>query len=125
MLSAIHADEVSFVFCADMKMNNIVLDLQNHASSHPCCYCDVSKDHLDTCGNLRTFGSLKQNHLDFVQSSSKKAKHFCNVVNVSLIDGPDDSHVLDVVPPCELHILLGVTNKLYSELEKVYEKASA
>ena len=34
-------------FSCDFKMQNIVLGLGSHASSHPCSYCNKHKDHFN------------------------------------------------------------------------------
>ena len=106
-----------------MKLINILLGLQNHSCTHPCCYCDIDKDNLDKKGTQRTFASLVDLFYDYRDANAKKedAAKYGNVIHVPLIEAIDgNTPVIEIIPPPELHLLLGPTNKMYSSLEKVW-----
>ncbi len=56
---------------------------------------------------------------------SIKAQKFKNCISFPLLCGDDDAKVLDVVPPPELHLLLGITNKIFDELNSAWGKDKA
>ena len=76
---------------------------------------------------LRTFGMMRQDataYLNLVEQigpekAKAKANDFFDQVNLPLIHGEDDQLVLDVVDLSELHLFLGVTNKLFDSLYKI------
>ena len=63
-------------------------------------------------GDLRTFGRLVECNEQYTKAGSKERdmKKFFNVVNPPLINAEEDQVVGDVVPPPELHLLMGATN---------------
>ena len=46
-------------------------------------------------------------------------------VAVPLIDYEDETLVIDFIPPMELHLMLGIVNRLYDHLDKALEKSGA
>ena len=50
----------------------------------------------------------------------KNAQKHANVINSPLIKAPDETHVLDVFPPAQLHMFMGATNSPIDLLIKVY-----
>ena len=113
-------DYSSCTIASDLKLLNILLGLMSHSSLHPCCWCDTDKYHLHLKGNQRTLGSLNKMYREFRDAhvSSDKAKQFGNVVHPPLIQGDDATPVIHVIPPPELHLMLGPVNHLYDELSK-------
>ena len=114
--------------CYDLKVANLLAGIQCHASAHPCQYCD-SKAPLEKNGNLRTLGELKTLSEKFARAKGKekKASNFKNCVNAPLLLGQDSDTVLSLVPPPQLHIMLGICNKVIDELnghfknDEIYE----
>ena len=115
----------SCTIASDLKLLNIILGLMSHSSLHPCCWCESDKYHLHEKGVQRTLGSLNQLYRDFRDSfvSNDKAKHFGNVTHPPLIQGDDATPVIHVIPPPELHLMLGPVNHLYNELSKVWAQS--
>ena len=65
---------------------------------------------------------VKENVIKFKEQKAKapntNAKPFKSCINEPLSKAKDDKDLLlRCIPPCELHLLLRVTNKLYKELE--------
>ena len=74
-------------------------------------------------GQPRTLGSIRCSHqrrqtdsLD--RGRTQPAKEYDNCVHMPLLPGADDVLVLDVLPPMELHLLLGTVNRLVDHLEQ-------
>ena len=67
-------------------------------------------------GELRTFGSLEQ--LEAAGSKMKAMQKFKNVIHPSLLKRDPGNSVLSVVPPPELHLLMGAVNW---GLEQLYD----
>jgi hypothetical protein len=53
------------------------------------------------------------------------AKSFYNCIHPPLIAGDDSDTILSKIPPPELHIMLGVTNKIFDELNCKWEENKA
>ena len=116
----------SFTIATDLKLCNILLGLMSHSSMHPCCWCDIDKHNLDKKGTQRTFASLSNLFWDYfgAQGTKANAKNYGNAIHPSIIGEMDDSTpVLTIVPPPELHLLLGPVNHLYNEINKVWPQS--
>ena len=116
-----------WVLVGDLKVINLVLGLQSHGSMHPCAYCnwrrggaENSMDHLEH----RTFEGIKANsdayrarYADPSAASSRRHLHDFFNCEFCPIDGifPSSGRVIDFIPLSELHLLLGVVNKLFDE----------
>ena len=120
LLGHLAIQKIRFVFTSDLKSANIICGIQSHSSKHPCCFCEVDCDHLLFCGEFRTFGSIRSNAQQFKLSKSKSAQAFLNCTNDPLLPESDDTKVIDVIAPPELHLLLGIVNHLFSTLSKVW-----
>lgn len=111
-----------------MKVANILCGIQSHASSHPCCWCDIDSGNLQSKGKQRTLESFRTQFQLFrshSRGSKLQAKKYVNVVNEPLIQADDDSKaVLELIPPMELHLMLGVVNRLFKALLRVWQGAS-
>ena len=123
--SLVGCGDVKLFVACDLKMVNILYGLQAHSSSHPCAWCDIDAQNLEDAGTLRTLGSLRESFQAFRQSGGvlAKAKLTSNVVHNPIISGPNDKLILDIIPPPELHLLLGVVNLLYKMLKGVWSEA--
>ena len=114
--------QYKFTIATDMKLINILLGLQYHSCTHPCCWCDIDHNNLHKKDNLRTFASLINLFYDFKDADASKedAAKFGNVIHLLLIESLNkDAFLYEKVPPPELHLLLRATNKIYSSLEDV------
>lgn len=116
-----------YTIATDLKLCNILLGLMNHSSCHPCAWCDTDKDNLHKVGNQRTIASLMNMFWDFFESKKDKkdAKTFGNVIHPPIIcdDIEDETPVICLIPPPELHLLMGPVNKLYNEMEEKWPQS--
>ena len=110
-----------YTIATDLKLCNVLLGLMSHSSCHPCAWCDSDKDSLHKKGKQRTIASLMNLFWDFFDSRKQKkdAKQFGNVIHPPIIcdDIENDTPVICIIPPPELHLLIGPVNKLYESLE--------
>ena len=115
---------------ADLKIYNIVLGIGSHSSSHSCYICNAKNPFEKGVdwpkGEMRTLKSIRDNFDAWKKSGSKsaRAKDFKNCTNLPMFRSKDgqDGHIrtVDLVPPCELHLLLGPVNHMLEELGKVW-----
>ena len=124
MWSKINLAPGSFSPCCDLKVINIALGLMTHSSLHPCPWCHWSKGSrdMDMAWELRTFQGIRQWYERWSQETGCEPKHckkYFNCQEVPLSMFPDNGFVSDFVPLPELHLLLGIVNKLTDELLKV------
>ena len=118
----------SFTIATDLKLCYILLGLMLHSATHPCCWCDVIKDKLHLKGLSRTIGNMMTSFWNYFDANAKRkdAKHFGNVVHPNMFSGSnidESTLVILLVPPPELHLLLGPVNTLYDELTKEWPQA--
>jgi len=117
---------VKFHFAADLKMSNICLGIMTHAALHPCPYCEGKKNVFEQDSSPRTLETISDNFRKWQEESGKKStlKNYYNCSNEPLLIGEHDlsTPVLNIVPPPALHIKLGIVNKLYSELLKLFPR---
>ena len=112
-----------YTVATDLKLCNILPGMMSHSFSHPCSWCDITKENLNKKGASRTISNLMKLFWDFFDSRSEKkdAKNFGNVIHPPILSNDDsnESLVITLLPPPELHLLIGPVNKMYSEMEKV------
>lgn len=79
---------------------------------------------MDKCGLYRTVGNSLENYLKWHAAGEKKpdARKFMNCINPPVFDTSKDRTFLEIIPPPELHLMLGVVNTLYNHLLKESEQ---
>jgi hypothetical protein len=127
ILQLLNLDGFNFALAVDMKLANAVLGLQSASSTHPCPWCDLGKPNFnrpDRIGELRSFGAIREHASSYLQLKEQQsaaampsAAAFKNCVRMPLLDCSDETLTLDILPPMELHLLLGIVNRLYKELD--------
>ena len=81
--------------------------LQAHGGKFACLYCESERELKG--GKIRTFGDLRKRHEQFLKAGGKlrDASKYANCINRCLLNEDDETRVIDVVPPEELHLLMG------------------
>ncbi|XP_065684973.1 uncharacterized protein LOC124807737 isoform X1 [Hydra vulgaris] len=122
IIKKIMLNRLKFYLAADLKLLNIILGLSGHGGKYSCLYCNGEKSNL---GELRTFKKLKLLYGSFAENGSKKSSMqiYKNVIHPCLLDVAEDTHVLDVVPPPELHLLMKIVTEISNVLCKEPEIA--
>ncbi|PAA77883.1 hypothetical protein BOX15_Mlig011119g7 [Macrostomum lignano] len=117
LLSTMDISSFLFTLACDFKLANIICGIQSHASTHPCLYCE-GKSPWTTPAPSRTLGSVRRlaNEFQLAGGHQPAAKHFANCVQSPLLPGLDSTELIELVPPPELHIMLGIVNRLLDEL---------
>ena len=118
LLAPLKLEEVNFSLAFDLKCANSIFGLSNHSGKYACLYCE-GECSLET-EKLRTLGSIDLCYDQYVCDERKRLKmqEYKNVINPRLIYLQEDKETfLDhIVPPPELHIMMGVVDKLYTLL---------
>ena len=107
-------ERVTFSLAFDLKCGNAVFGLSSHAGKYACLWCEGKSEILP--GKPRTLGSLDEQLSSFIESGSQlnRMMDFKNVINKRLIyleEDPETS-LEHIAPPPELHLLMGVVDKL-------------
>ena len=127
IILGLHKLQHKYTIATDLKLCNILLGIMAHGSSHPCCWCDASKNYLQYIGERRTLKSLETNFWNFFDDGreKKKAKQFDNVIHPSIVNHENKmTPVLNLVPPPELHLLVGKMNALYKGLNNEWSDSA-
>lgn len=111
----------SFQFCPDLKLANLTVGIGTHSSKHPSPFCDWEKNTEKPC-TLRTFEGIRENFKNWKKNGSDKktAMQYQNCIRSPSKIFPKIGVVIYFVALVQLHIMMGVCNKLYSELEKQF-----
>lgn len=98
----------------------------SHSSTYPCTWCDANKNNLNERGDFRTIGSILQNYDNWQKSGAQKskAKNFKCCVNTPVISSNTDQSILEIIPPPELHLMIGVVNTLYTHMLREFENVA-
>lgn len=102
-------DELTkYSISTDLKLANILMGIMSHSSAFPCTWCQANKHNLNNEGEPRTFENIRRNFLSWTKTGSnpKQSKNFFSCVHKPIPDKLDAPIVL-VIPPPELHLLLG------------------
>ena len=86
---------------------------------HSCPYCE-DETPWSTPSKLNTLGSLMNWHELWLANGSRNAtsKFHQNMRHKPLLQGDPDTLILDLFVPSELNLLLGITDKLITELRR-------
>lgn len=111
LLELLQIDQLGYVVAADLKLVNILLGLSGHGGKF-ACYCCEGEMGLEG-GPLRTVSSLISNSEAYAASGSVPStmQLYKNCVKAPLLPADKDELVLHLVPPPELHLMMGGTNK--------------
>jgi hypothetical protein len=96
-----------------------------HASRYPCPYCHWVKGAIAPSSEMRTFEGIIQHNQEWKEAGGQPARlkfHF-NCRNEPLAFFPREGLVINYVPLSELHLLLGLVNKMFSELLVIFPEA--
>ena len=114
VLDPLKLGEVDYSLAFDMKCGNSVMGISSHAGRHACLYCE-GECTLEP-GNSRTLGSLDFWYNQYASDGCPKSrmKEYKNVIKPRLVYLDDDPelYIEHIIPPPELHILMGVVYKL-------------
>ena len=109
----------------DLKLLSEVYGLMEGSSKHPFLYCTAEAQQLAK-GQPRTLGSLRNDYQRWKSNSGgdkKSCKDYNNVKNPPLLqDMPNEVPILKITPPPVLHIMLGIFNHIWKNIENLSEE---
>ncbi len=116
-------DPGTFKLFVDLKMLNLCVGIQPHGASHPCAYCHWRRD-TDVEAEFRTFEGIASWHAAWVAAGRKKLQlpKFFNCHAKPLPMFPAKGRVIDHAPLPELHLLLGIVNRLFDGMYDLMEE---
>ena len=115
-------EDLPYIVATDLKIANILCGLQSHGSQHPCCYCEGTSGVWERGANSRTLRNIRYHYQRWIHSGGNlnESKNHYNCVNEPLLTSrirDKDETILTIIPPSELHLLMGVFNKIYQEMK--------
>lgn len=124
--SELNLSSLECTIATDLKLANILVGIMSHSSAYPCTWCYATKNELHSCGSLRSIENTLTNYNEWraAGASRKEAKKYYNCINPPLFTFKEDRLFLDIIPPPELHLMLGVVNTIFSHMLKEYEQES-
>lgn len=119
--SLLKINDLKGTVATDLKLANVLMGIMAHFGTYPCTWCTALKVEF---GEYRTLGDCLKNYDDWVKVGSMKsnAKNFKNCINKPVIQGDQNEEVIDFIPPPELHLLIGIVNKLYDHMMEDFEE---
>jgi len=124
-----YSDELQgVIFSCDLKMTNLLLGLGSHSSKYPCPFCNWIIGSIEAGIWIpRTFEDIRKRHAQWLEetggdASKLKSEKYQNCKQFPVFEemtGP----VLDHIAPSSLHLMLGLTDRLYRALESSYPPA--
>lgn len=120
----LNIDSFEGTIATDLKLANILAGIMTHSSFYPCTWCYASKNELNNCATSRTMGNTLQNYAKWCEAGSVKedAKKYKNCIHPPVFTTSEDKQLLQIIPPPELHLMLGVVNTLYKHLLTEFEQ---
>lgn len=102
----------------DLKLANLLCGIGTHASKFPCTWCTAENNQLHSKGAMRSISNIKANYTSYSAAGSnpKKAKDFDSCINMPVFHEITDKRILDLLPPPELHLMLGAVNSIISHI---------
>ena len=119
ILDKLKINSLDYTVSEDLKVLLQMVGKQTAASKHPCPFCKTSSPKMLKSEHY-TLSSLCKLYDDWMVDGAKlgNAKEFSNVVHPPLLTGDPTKKIIEIVNIPGLHILLGVVDKLISEMEK-------
>ena len=119
LLEKLGLGSLEYSHSEDIKVMLQILGKQPASSTHPCPFCETSKPNLEKA-DPNTLSSLISWHEKWLKDGGNpgKLKFFQNVMHPHLLTGEPSTKVIELFNIPGLHILLGVVDKLLSEMEK-------
>ena len=95
----------------------------SHSCSYPCAWCYSNKNSLERSADLRTIKNIRENYKAWCDSGSKEknAKFYKNCINLPIFSGEEDTKVLDIIILPELHLMIGVLDKIVDHMRREFE----
>ena len=105
---------------ADFKVDNFVTGIQTCSSTYPCPFCIASIHNFDTEAALRTIQGIRDLRDLWINRHRGNRNELHKVYGCefypALPGREPEEEILNILAPDELHIILGITNKVLTRL---------
>lgn len=120
----LNINNFSCTIATDVKLANILLGIMSHSPSYPCTWCFSENNNLENVGLRRTIGNCTNYFEAWRNAGSimKNAKNYKNCVNLPVFTGDENTRVLEIIPPPERHLMLGVVNKIVKHMQGEFQQ---
>ena len=122
ILDRLKLESVKYSLAFDLKCANAVFGLSAHSGKRACLWCEGLITEL---GQLRSLGSLDYWYEEYAKAGAKKLnmQYFMNVINPRILykDLDPSTMIQDLIPPPELHLLIGVVTLVGVALLDIWE----
>lgn len=124
--SALDINSFLGTVATDLKLANIISGLMSNSSAHPCTWCNAPQKNLINSGNYRTINDCRAKCEKWRSEGGlrKSAKLFDNCIHPPLFNAEENKRIIDIIPPPELHLLLGAVNTLFHHMMLENEEVS-
>ena len=125
------------IFPGDLKVDNHLCGIGPCSSSYPCYACIVPLTDLENSYELRTFESIYEQNEKFQRpvdeggaGGDKKFAKDCQsciytpILTENRLDPQACLLCLDMIPPPELHIVLGATKEVFKKLKVLFPQVN-
>lgn len=111
----------------DLKLANIISGIMSHSSLFPCTWCVGEKKNLSERAKFRTIGSILNHYSDWRNAggAANTAKLYMNCIHAPIFTGDSDQLILDIIPPPELHLMLGVVNTVFEHMMVEFDEETS
>ena len=124
ILSKMKLGDLKPTYSCDLKMDLYLIGRDHGACRHNCVFGDGCTPWTKTPCNLITVGEAKMWHERFMEAGGEgTGKDYQNMVHEILLQYDDDVYIIDIVNFPELHVMMGVTQRLLDYIKAAsYDK---
>ena len=117
LLQELRLEAMDFSVTSDLKIVLLLLGKDSGSCRHACIYCEDGAPWSNP-SKLNTLGSLQAWHEMWVADGSRasRSKDFQNMRSPPLLKGSPSDLILEIVAPPELHLELGIPDKIVREM---------
>ena len=118
ILNELNMEALEFTYSADVKMLMTLVGKSAGKPKFGCPFCSACTPYTEN-GNLYTMQDIVNLHNAYTEAGSKAKTQqlYQNFTNHPLITSLPDKLIIEMLAVPELHLLLGVVNKLMDEIE--------
>ena len=121
--TALNLNDFEGTVATDLKIANIMVGIMCYSCQFPCTWCFAEKNNLEERGQLRSIQNTLENYQKWQSAGAirSKAKNYMNCINSPIFTSASDRLFLEMIPPPELHLMLGVVNTLFTKMLMEFE----
>ena len=113
ILSQMKLGNLKPTYSCDLKMDLYLIGRDHGACRHNCVFGDGCTPWTRQPCNLITVGEAKMWHQRYMEAGGEgTGKEYQNMVHEILLQYPDDVYIIDIINFPELHVMMGVTERL-------------